>query len=219
MPLNPDCHICHGDPEKTMLCSACVWDLDTAFHQISLLQRQVQGLMKRTGYRHREPMIRDSIVEPKDFTVQEAIGTFDPRCLQGIFREMDDDILSGVLYSLKTKELVQRMKENLSKNHLLRLLENLSFGVADFWAEDCCGKFIKTIKQLESMGEIVVHRDSDEEVYLNSPDGYVKPTEEEIEARRRAQTERWEKFKEEDRQRRAKQKEDYENWLLEVGLK
>ncbi len=176
MPLNPECHICHGDPEMTMICSACHWDLDTAFHQIIFLQCQIRYLQEKTGHKYVAPKIGEAITEGtfptgafpnlnvKKPTLEDTIRAIDGRSLQRIFREVDESVLSTVLYSLKEKDLVDKIRNNLSRNHFNRLIQNIKDGIGSSGTESAADQFLRVVRQLDEMGEIVVSRDGETDV-------------------------------------------------------
>jgi len=235
MPLNPDCHICHGDPEHTMICSACHWDIDTAFHQISHLQAQVRYLQAKTGYKYVAPKIGETggvgtfpdgafpnlqlvdDIERKTFTLEEAVGLIDGRSLQRIFREVEDSVLVCVLWSLPTKELVDKMKKNMSKNHFARIVDDIKCGYGRSNSADSVAKFLRVISQLEEMGEIVVAREDDGEQYVTLLD--PEWTAEEIAQHKAERDKRWDVYREQQRKSNEAREAKTKEWLDKMGIK
>lgn len=89
----------------------------------------------------------------------DLIDNVDGKSLQRIFREIDDRTLAGVIFACKTKERVSKIKENVSKNHFARLLETIECSIGNTEYE--VKAFVKTVRQLDEMGEIVISRDNE----------------------------------------------------------
>ena len=235
MPVNPDCHVCHGDPEVSMICSICAWDQDMAFLQIARLQSQVRFLMAKTGFKYEAPEIEGRLrsydlpdgafpnlnladdIAIKTFTLEEAIDQIDGRSLQRIFREVEDHVLVCVLLALPTKELVQKMRKNISRNHFDRLIDDIKCGYGRAGSTEAIEKFLKVIHMLEEMGEIV-----GEIVVVKDSGEYVTPTPltpEEQALRKAARDQRWQAYREQQRKADEIRAVAIKDWLDKMEIK
>lgn len=231
MPLNPDCHICHGDVEKVMTCPACRVDSDVMFAQIEKLQAQVRYLEKKTGYKYVEPQIGDQLtdcclpgfelaedIKRREITLEEVMTLVDDRSLQRVFREIDDITLSGVLYFLDTPEKVQRIKKNVSERHFDRLLDNVRDGWIGKNGSHHVESFLKAVRQLEEMGEIVMCRTREEEL-LGFYDESANILSNEERAQRQAEQQAYfTNWREEIRRNRLKKNKEIQEWFDKMGL-
>ena len=223
-----------------MYCSACQWDIDTAFHQISLLQRQVQYLQMKSGYTYVDPKIsepftvgslpEDSSQNPeiaedgghsgyadralKQFSIEELLEKIDARSLQRIFREVDDSVLASVLYSLDSKKAVEKMRKSLSRNHFDRLIDDIKYGNTG-WVNESREQLRKTIWQLDEMGQIVVAADEES---IQRPDAVYELTSEEREERKRKQFEMLDKYREKLKKEEAERNEKIKLWMEKMGI-
>jgi hypothetical protein len=107
--------------------------------------------------------LAEDINRPK-ITFDDLMDRVDGRSLQRVFREIDDRTLAGVLFSCKTKERVKKIKDNVSKNHFARLLDTIECGIGN--TEYDVSIFVKIVRQLDEMGEIVIARDNEYNVDL-----------------------------------------------------
>jgi hypothetical protein len=148
-----------------MICSRCQFDLDIAFHQIALLQKQVAYLQKKTGYQYVEPKIGDPIaeeVQTRDMPFEVVWDKIPDNSLQRVFRDLDDRALWTVLQSLDTPERIAKFRRSVSANHFARLLDEIRLaGIVD--ASSARTQFLIAADRLEHMGEIVIDVQSHEE--------------------------------------------------------
>jgi len=137
-------------------------------------------------------------------TFDDVFNCVEKRSLQSIFREIENVTLAGVLFSFQTPEEVEKIKNNVSKNHFQILLDYIKDGYFSNNAVELTQyreEFMDKVKHLEMMGEIVVHRDDDKG---GNDLNHIKTD--------------WGKYKEEDRKRREEADIVVKNWMTEVGL-
>lgn len=178
------------------------------------LEKRIEYLEKQTGYKY-DPNPR---YEQSHLTFDDVLNLVNDRSLQHIFREVDDSTLAGVIYSLETPEQMSKIKKNLSANHFERLIDNIKDGYYGTLPERLTRyreEFMKTIRQLEQMGEIVIAR-ADESYVEGFFDGEIK--EETLEEKEK-RAKRWEEYKEEKRKEREWQKNKIQEWLDKMGIK
>jgi len=220
MPLDKNCQHCHGEPDNALTCNYCVPDLQTALSLIKDLQMRVCYLERKTGYKNPANFLEDSssIVSPPDLkriTFNEVMEAVDDRSLQRVFREISDSTLSGVLFSLKTKEQVDKIRNNVSKNHFRRLVDNVRDGWNWYNQASCIHDFMRVINQLEEMGEIVLSRGAEILYGFYDEKSFTK---EEFDQIQKDREKRWEEYRIEQEQKRIEKEKEVVEWFKHVGI-
>jgi hypothetical protein len=181
------------------------------------LQFCLEFTEKETGRKYNVP--RPSWEWAYKYTFDEFMEFVSAFSLQRIFREVEEDVISAVLWSCKSKELVDKMKKSMSKNHFTRLVEDIENYGGVWNQEELVSKFMKTVRMLEEMGEIVMARQEDDSIQVDLFCTVPRPmTPEE----RKIQNDRIQAFtdshKKEREEARAKKDKEVSDWKKQVGI-
>jgi hypothetical protein len=174
------------------------------------LKNRVEYLERRTGYKKPEltpEMVEYIHIQPPELTLDDVFNYVSGISLQTIFRDIDDQTLAGVLYSLNTPEEVNKIRKNVSKNHFMRLLDYIKdgyFGTVSERLEPYREKFMNSVRQLEEMGMIVVEKDDDTRSYVDMSQTLTP--------------EFWEKRRAEQKKQRQEMENKIQEWMKRTGL-
>jgi hypothetical protein len=153
-------------------------------------------------------------------TFDEFIEFASPTSLHRIFREVGDDVVIAVLWSCKTKEKVDKIKKSLSKNHFKRLLEDIENYGGVWNCQDLIDKFMKNVRMLEEMGEIIIAREDNDSIQVNEFCRVAKPIslENSLNQQERIMSSWNELHKKEREEIRAKKDKEVFDWKNLVGI-